>query len=356
MKKTKFLIYSIIGIAILAVLTLKVFNNSDKDKSKDKADNKFEKLVSRLEGMVVRPATLVNEIDVSGTICPFDETVLISEVAGRVVNLNLQEGKAVKRGTLLVKIFDADLQAQLKMLEVQLKIAENNEARMKTLLNINGTSQQEYDASTLQVSNLNAQIDILKVNIGKTEIRAPYDGVIGLKKISVGQYITNATQIVTIRAVNSMKLDFSVPERYGLTMTPGTKILFKVAGIETSYEARVIATESSIEPDSRNLKIRALVSGNTKGLIPGAFAKVRATLGSRDDAIMIPTSAIVPQANIKRVFVAKNGRASQVAITTGIRQAGDIEVLTGLNPGDTVVVTGILFIKPNSPVKFSKVK
>ena len=295
------------------------------------------------------------EIEVSGTILPFDETLIMSEVSGKIVNMNLIEGKLVKKGTLLLKLFDEDLQAQLKMLEVQLKIADNNEQRMKTLFSVKGTSQQEYDASLLQVSNLKAQIEIMKVNIGKTEIRAPFDGVLGLKRISIGQYITPSTQIITIRAINNLKLDFSIPEKYGSSMTQGTKIKFSVEGNDKMYEATVFANESSIESESRNLNVRALISGNINGLIPGAFAKVKAILGNKEDAIMIPTSAIVPQANTKKVFVAKNGIAKSVVIKTGVRQADAIEVLSGLDKGDTIIVSGILFVKPNSPIKFSKV-
>jgi membrane fusion protein (multidrug efflux system) len=299
---------------------------------------------------------LAQEIEVSGSILPFDETVIMSEVSGKVVNLNLLEGKYVKKGTQLLKLFDDDLQAQLKMLEVQLKIAENNEQRMKILFGVKGTSQQEYDASLLQVSNLKAQIEILKVNIGKTIIKAPFDGVLGLKKISVGQYITPSVQIITIRAVNSLKLDFSIPEKYGSKMIPGAKIQFTVGGSDRIYDATVIANESSIEAESRNLNVRAIISGKINELIPGAFAKVKANLGNKDNTIMIPTSAIVPQANTKKVWVSKNGIAKSIVIKTGIRQADAIEVIDGLNKGDTIVVSGILFVKPNSPIKFSKVK
>ncbi len=255
----------------------------------------------------------------------------------------------------MLKTFDEDLQAQLKMLEVQLKIAENNEQRMKTLFNVKGTSQQEYDASLLQVSNLKAQIEILKVNIDKTEIKAPYDGVLGLKNGSVGQYITPATQIVIIRAVNKLKIDFSIPERYGSKMNDGSTISFTITGNDRIFEARVIANESSIESGSRNLKVRAIISDKLEGLIPGAFAKVIVNLRNTDKALMIPTSAIIPEANTKKVFVVKNGLAKYVVIKTGVRRADAIEVLSGLSEGDTIIVSGILFVKPNSSVKFSKV-
>jgi membrane fusion protein, multidrug efflux system len=350
-KKTALFIF--LGLIIISLMVYFLKGNKRTEKKNNKS---FSAIIGNIEGQIVKTSKLERDIEVSGTILPFDETSIMSEVSGKVVRLNLQEGKFVKKGTVLLKLFDDDLQAQLRMLDVQLKIAENNEQRMKALFKVSGTSQQEYDASLLQVSNLKAQIEILEVNIGKTEIKAPYDGVLGLKKISLGQYITPLTQIVTIRAVNNLKLDFSIPEQYGSTMSAGTKIQFSVSGSDKTYEATVFANESSIESDSRNLNVRALISGNVNGLVPGAFAKVKANLGNRENALMIPTSAIVPQANTKKVFVAKNGIAKSVVITTGVRQANGIEVLTGLQKGDTIVVTGILFIKPDSPIKFSKVK
>jgi membrane fusion protein (multidrug efflux system) len=353
--KKKWLLLILILLSFSAVFVyFQFFKPAENDKSKSK--NNFNALISNIEGLILKTSKLKSEIEVSGTIMPFDETNIVSEVSGKIVQLNIPEGKFIKRGTLLIKLFDDDLQAQLKMLEVQLKIAENNEQRLKSLYNIQGTSQQEYDAGLLQVNNIKAQIEILKVNIGKTEIKAPYDGVIGLKKVSLGQYITPSTQLVTIRAINSLKLDFSIPEKFGSIMKPGAKIQFNVSGSNDIYYANVIANESSIETDSRNLNVRALISGNIKGLLPGSFAKVKANLGDNENALLIPTSAIIPQSSIKKVFVAKNGLAQSVTITTGVRQADGVEVLSGLNEGDTLIVTGILFVKPNSPIKFSKVK
>ena len=352
MKKLKLALYILIPFAICAFVYFKYFN-APKQQSSEASG--IGRLAGQFEGVVAKASNFVQDIEVSGTILPFDETTLTSEVSGKVVSLNLQEGKPVKKGSLLVKIFDEDLQAQLKMLEVQLKIAKNNEQRMKTLLGVQGTSQQEYDATLLQVNNISSQIDIIKVNIGKTEIKAPYDGVIGLRKISIGQYISPSVQIATIRAINSLKLDFSVPETYASSIKPGSKIEFSVSGSEAVYNANVMANEMSIESDSRNLNVRALVSGNIKGLVPGAFAKVKANLGSKDKAIMIPTSAIIPQASEKRVYLVKNGIAQLTTIQTGLRRTSDIEALSGISLGDTIVVTGLMFIKPNTPIKFSKV-
>lgn len=356
MSKFKRYLVAIIVLFIIALIAYKFILASSTSNSKEAKPTAFSNVVGQLEGLIIRTSELDQNIEVSGTILPYEETILMSEVAGRVVQLNLPEGQSIKKGTLLVKLFDGDLQAQLKMLQVQLKIAENNEQRMQTLFAVKGTSQQEYDASMLQVNNLQAQIEVMKVNIGKTEIRAPYDGVLGLKKISIGQYITPSTQIITIRDIKSLKMDFSIPERYGSTMAQGANIEFTVSGSVKTYKAKVIANEKSIESDSRNLNVRAQITNVNSELIPGAFAKVKANLGSISNAIMIPTAAIVPQANLKKVFIAKNGIAKSVTIKTGIRESGTIEVLSGIEAGDTLVVTGIMFVKPNSPIKFSKIR
>ncbi len=356
MKKVKIFLL-IVVLCLLAFGLYYVFSGAgNNDKNENGKKSNIEKLAGKMEGLLVKSSELQRQIEVSGTILPFEETRLMPEVSGRVVSLNIQEGRAVKKGALLVKLFDGDLQAQLKMLEVQLKIAENNEQRLKTLFDIQGTSRQEYDAGILQVSNLKAQIEILKVNISKTEIRAPFDGVLGLKSISNGQYVTPSTEIVTIRTVNNLKLDFSLPERYSEDLKQGSKVKFTITGSEKIYEAAVVASEYSIDQQSRNLNVRAVVSSNREGLLPGAFAKVKADLGSSKNAIMIPTSAIVPQANKKKVFIAKNGIAKSVEIKTGFRETENIEVISGLNVGDTLIVSGIMFVKPNKPVKFSNIK
>jgi membrane fusion protein (multidrug efflux system) len=314
--------------------------------------------IAPVEGVILKYTSLEETIEVSGTIAAMEETVLMSEVAGRVVSLNLPEGKTVQRGTLLVKLFDNDLQMQLKKLEVQLQIAEATEKRQRELLAINGISQQEYDISALQVSTLKAEIDIVKVQIGKTELRAPFTGRIGLRKISPGAYITPATPVATIRDDQRLKIDFSVPEKYGDRIRAGKKVEFAIAGGKAQYAATVMATEQGIQESTRNLGIRAFVNQTRTAhpeLIPGAFATVRVVLGENKRALMVPSQSIVPQARDKRIIVARNGRAALVKVQTGVRQASNVQILDGVQEGDTVVTTGIMFIRPDAPLRFSKV-
>jgi membrane fusion protein (multidrug efflux system) len=273
-----------------------------------------------------------------------------------VVALNIKEGALVQKGVLLLKLFDGDLQANLKKLLVQLEIADKTEQRQRELLEIGGISQQDYDLSLLQVKNLNADIELTRVNISKTEIRAPYTGRIGLRNISPGAYISPLTLVTTISQVNQMKVEFNIPEKYSSMVRNGQEVQFTIEGSPEKYSANVIATESSVEANTRNLKIRALVKGNDKYLVPGTFAKVNMILGRNDAALMIPSQAIIPQAREKKVVVYRGGKALFASVTTGVRDSSNVQILTGLNPGDTIVTTGLLFVRPESPLQLSKIQ
>ena len=310
----------------------------------------------RVEGVIVNPTVLDQTITISGTLKPFEETTLMPEVPGRVVGINLSEGGFAKKGTLLVKLFDGDLQAQLKKSQAQLQLEQQTENRQSELMKVNGISQLDLDQTILQINSIKADIEVLNVQINKTEVRAPFDGTIGLRNISIGAQVTTATALATIRDVRHLKLDFSVPEKYSSIIKPGFKVKFTVQGNDNKYNATVMATEQGIESDTRNLNGRAIVEGTNSSLIPGEFANVDLRLGENKDALMVPTEAVIPQARSKQLIIAKQGKASFVTVTTGIRNSSSVQVLSGINPGDTVVTTGILFLKPNAVLKFSKVK
>ncbi len=312
--------------------------------------------VTAVEGFVAKPTALTETVTASGTLIPAEETELHPEASGRVVRLNLPEGRTVRKGDLLLKVFDEDLRTQLQKLETQLKQAEITEQRLGDLLKVKGVSQQEYDLAALQVQTLKSEIDLVRINIGKTELRAPYDGTIGLRKISPGAYVTPSTAVATIRAVQGLKLDFSVPEKYSSMIRLGQTVTFSVGGDPKSHTAVVQATEQSISADTRNLQVRALVSRGGGGLIPGAFAEVSLSLGNKAQALLIPNQAIIPQARDKKVIVNRGGKAAFVTVKTGIRQADMIEITDGIRAGDTVAVTGILFLRPDAPLSFSKVQ
>lgn len=341
---------------LLVIPAIFVTFTSCRNKNADAAGKSSLKVISNIEGFVVKPGLLESSITVSGSLRPFEETVLMPEVPGRVVSINLPEGKFVKKGTLLVKLFDGDLQAELHKAQTQLTIAQKTEERQGELLKINGVSQSEYDQALLAVNSIKNDVEVLKVQIGKTEVLAPYDGIIGLRNISPGAQITTSTALTTIRVVDKLKLDFSVPEKYSLNVRQGTKITFTVQGNDSLFGAEVIATEMGIESTTRNLRARAVVNGISPALVPGTFATVKLDLSENKNALMIPSQAVIPQARNKKAIVSRNGKADFVTVITGIRQAALVEVTHGLQSGDTVVTTGILFIKPGNPIKFAKIK
>ena len=310
----------------------------------------------KVEAIIVSPSTLSNKIEVAGNILPFELTEIRSEISGRIVQINFKEGSAIGKNAVLVKLFDGDLQAQLKKLKVQLQIAEKTEERQRELLKISGISQQDYDLSLLQVNNIKADIELIQVNIAKTEILAPYAGRLGLRNVSPGAYITPANLLSTLSQVDKKKITFSVPEKYSSEIKQGMPIQFGIEGSDKTYTAIILASETVIESETRNLKILATINDADQKLIPGTFAKVSLILGKNDLAVVVPTQAIIPSARSKQVVLYKNGEPEFVNVTTGTRGVETVEITSGIKSGDTVVTTGLLFIRKDSKLKIAKIQ
>lgn len=308
-----------------------------------------------VDGFVVRPQSISDKIEVPGTLLPAEQTQIRSEVSGRIVRLNIQEGASVQKGALLVKLFDGDLQTQLKKLRVQLAIAETTEKRQRELLEIKGISQQDYDLVKLNVETLNVDIEATEIAIVKTEIRAPYSGQLGLRSISLGAYISPADIITTVRQVSELKLEFSVPEKYAKEVKKGDRINFRVDGGQRNHFATVTATENNVEQTTRTLRIRALVDKIDNELVPGVFAKINLQLGKTTDALLVPTQALISTARNKQVAVLKKDSVVFNVVETGARDSAFVQVTQGLKAGDTVVTTGLMVLKPNSKVKVVRV-
>jgi len=351
--KKKTTIWIAVFIVLIIAFFLKVGFTKSNDKEKN-SDSK-EKAIKKVSAYIVKPSLLIDEISVIGTLLAFEEVELKNEVAGRVVRINLPEGKFVRKGTLLVKLFDDDLQSTLKKLESQLAIQQQIYKRQSELLKVNGISQNDYEQTSLQVNSLKADIDVQKTLIRKTVVLAPFDGTIGLRNISIGAIVTSSTLLSTIRSENKIKLDFSVPQKYGSVIKTGMKVLFTMSNDETQYNATVIATEQGIDATTRNLKVRALVNSKSKNLLPGAFTTVQLKLSENKSALMIPTQALIPQEQNKSVIVARSGKAHFITVKTGIRQTSNIEIYEGIQPGDTIITSGLLFLKEGSKLIYSTV-
>ena len=309
----------------------------------------------RVDGFVVQPETVSESIEIPGTLVADDATEIHPEVSGRITSLNIREGAYVSKGAVLAKLYDGDLQAQKRKLQVQLQIAQQTESRHEQLVKIGGISKQDYDLTALQVSNLRADLDIINTAIAKTVVLAPFSGKLGLKDISVGAYVTPQSIIAVIQKTSGLKIDFNVPEKYSSQIKNGQYVNFRVEGSERSYTAVVGATESGIAEETRSLLVRASVKGDATGLVPGNFAKVRLNFAPDNNALMVPTQAIIPQARGKKVVIYRNGVATFTDVTTGVRDSSKVQILSGLNTGDTIVVTGLLSIKPDAKIALKNI-
>ncbi|MBP6432612.1 MAG: efflux RND transporter periplasmic adaptor subunit [Ferruginibacter sp.] len=327
--------------------------NNDK-KAPPPAANK-QPSITKAEGYVVTPQLLSQNIEVPGSIAAFEEVELHPEVSGRVTGVYFKEGNTVSQGAVLLKIFDGDLQAQLKKLQVQLSTANKTVERYGALLKIGGVSQQEYDLHVLTANTIKADMNIVRTNIGRTTLRAPFSGKIGITTITTGAYISPQSPIATLRKVSQLKLDFTVPEMYGAKMKKGGLVNFMVEGTDKKYPAIISATENIITEENRSLRIMANIVKPDAALIAGAFAKVNVPLGEDNTALMIPTQAVIPEARNKKVILVRDGVAAFEVVTLGSRDSSKVEVTTGLKAGDTILTSGLLSTKPGSKVQITKV-
>lgn len=339
-----------LGYVLLALAGL-LAACSDKKGEPAAAPGKKAGPPSVFDAVVIGAEVLSRGIEVPGTILPFESTDIHPEISGRVTGIYFNEGSSVAQGKLLVKLFDDDLQAQLKKLQVQLSVAEATARRQNELLAINGTSQQDADNAVLTVSNIKADIELMKVAIARTEIRAPFSGRIGLRNISLGAYVTPTVTIANIAQVTVKKVAFNVPEKYAVNMQPGKQIMLRPDGSTREYLASILAVENTISAESRNLDMRAVVRNPDASLPSGAFVQVKVELDKDEKALMVPTRAVIPSTRFKRVVVSRDGKAVFQVVNTGYRDSARIEVLSGINPGDTIVTTGLLSIKEGMPIQ-----
>ncbi|MCX6233386.1 MAG: efflux RND transporter periplasmic adaptor subunit [Bacteroidetes bacterium] len=307
-----------------------------------------------VNGIILKPKELGNKIFTTGTILANEEVEIRSEVPGRVMAINFEEGSYVGKGAVLVKINDDELQAQMKKLILDEELAKEDVYRKGKLLEINAVSQEEYDISQNQLGVIQAQIDLVRSQLIKTVISAPFSGKIGLRYVSPGGYISSAMLIARMQETNPVKIEFAVPEKYISEIEKGTVIQFNVDGTDSTFRGEIYAIEPKIDPSTRALTVRARCSNNGNLLIPGAFAKIGIILQIITDALVLPTEALIPDIRGEKVFVAVNGQAKAVYVDTGIRTEQEIQITKGLQPGDTIITTGLLQLKEGMKVKVNQ--
>ncbi|MBL7917200.1 MAG: efflux RND transporter periplasmic adaptor subunit, partial [Bacteroidia bacterium] len=296
---------------------------------------------------IVAKSTILNsKLYSSGQIGAINQIEIIAEIQGKITAINFKEGESVKKGEVLIKINDADIQAQLAKNKVQVKLANEKLSRLKKLLEVKGVSQEEYDIQENEVNLLNADQLYLLAQLAKTSIIAPFDGVVGLKNISVGSFVNSNTVIASLVQLQPVYIEFSLPERYSQEIEKNFTINFSYENNTNTkeYKAVIYAIEPVVDKLTKTIKIRAMYNGSEK-MYPGSFVKVFVELNQNNGSILIPTQSIIPVLKGQKVIICKNGLAEERRVVTGIRTDDKIQILEGLNDGDTILTTALLSAK-----------
>ncbi|WMJ72311.1 efflux RND transporter periplasmic adaptor subunit [Cytophagaceae bacterium ABcell3] len=298
----------------------------------------------------VSGATLDNKITSTGTVLANEEVTLQPEVSGRVTGIHFNEGTLVRKGTLLVKLDDRDLQAELSKVIHQIKLAEEQEKRQNTLLKKGGASQAEYDIALNELNVLKAEEALLRARISRTEVRAPFSGIIGLRNISTGTFVSSATNIAGLQDVSKLKIEFSIPGKYAMYVRKGQKVRYTIPGVKEDFPAEIYAIDPKIDPDSRTIMVRALSTQHQKTVFPGAFAEVELVLDQIENGILVPSEAIVPDIRGHKVYLYKSGKVEVAPVEIGFRKEQMTYLAKGVNPGDTVITSGMIQLRPGMDV------
>lgn len=347
----KVFIISGFAVVVIILVLLKIFVLSPK---KAKAPAAAANPSIPAECYVVRDTTVDYRVETVGSVRAREQVDIVSEIARKVVSIPMKEGAAVRAGQLLFKLDGADISARINKLKIELQYAAANEARDKVLLSKGGLSQEKFDESANRRSTLEAEIEVLKVDLAKTEIRAPFSGRIGLRSVSEGALVTPGMVLANLQDMSRIKIDFSVPERYSRDLHAGSLISYRTDYLPEERTAAVEAIEPAVDQRTRTLMVRADADNKDGSLVPGTSARISLTVTEARPGIFVPTSALVPSIKGYTAFIKQKGAAKAVTVKTGVRNRDNIQILEGLQTGDSLITTNLLRIKNGSPVTIAK--
>jgi membrane fusion protein (multidrug efflux system) len=326
--------------------------NKEMKEAPKEAGNRQSKALN-VRAVVLSQQGLTDGIFVSGSLVPDEEVKLSFESSGKITDIFFKEGTHVEKGELLAKINDAPLQADLRKKQAQVKLMQDRLFRAKALLEKEAVSKEAFQEAEANLAALEAEIEGVEAQIEQTELRAPFSGIIGLRQVSVGAYATTTTEVATLTKTAPLKVEFNVPERYAGMLPEGTELTFTAEGDLTTRNAKVYASDSRVDPETRTFAIRAIYPNADGKLIPGRYVNVNLVTQRFDNTLAVPSEAIVSEMGIDKVFVCKNGKAQPVEIAKGLRTDAMVQVLRGLVPGDTVITSGTMQLRSGQNVVVS---
>lgn len=356
-KKVKISLFSLLALVIIVIIVLPKFFHkgidepqlANKETSKKTTDKQLH-----VNAIILTHQKLIDSYRTKGLLLPDEEIDLSFETSGKITHLYFKEGTYVSKGTLLAKVNDKPLLAELKKLEAQVPLAKERVNRQKTLLEKDAVSQEAFQSITTDLDKLQADIELVQARIYQTELRAPFDGIVGLRKISEGAFANTGTSLARLTKISPLKIEFSVNEKHSNNIKPGTTIHFSIEGDPTSYPAKVYAVETTLDEKTLSLKARALYANPTGKLKPGHSAAIEIVLREINDAVVIPSIASIAEMGRDIAYVYKNGKAQQVELKKGLRTASSVQITKGLEVGDTLLTTGVMQLREGSEVVIEK--
>ncbi len=328
------------ALAIIAALAAPKLR-STADVADVPASGSKEPRALRVKTEEVVPERLTERLSTTGTVRANEQVELVSEISGKIEDILFREGSRVQAGQILLKIDDVELEAQRERELYRLELAERREQQKKQLFDEGVISEDEYHVALNEANVLRSQLRVIEAQLSKTEIRAPFSGIVGLRYVSDGSYLSPQRRIATLQDVDSVKVDFSVPEKYASRMKQGGEITFRVKGDEREFDGVIYAIEPSVNADTRALQLRARSPNPNRALVPGAFADIEIVVAEIDSAVTVPSIAVIPELGGKKVFVLENGKAQERVVETGIRTDERVQITKGLAPGEQVIVSAI---------------
>lgn len=355
-KNTKIILIVVIGFVIAGIFLyprMGMFQGNSPEASPSAANNPAGRLpVNVIE---VRTERLENNINITGTVIPNEMVSLRPEISGLVERINFQEGQFVKKGTPLLYLNDDELRAQSDRLNYTKKLYEGQENRQRQLLEREAISQEEYDIALNQFNTNLADIQLIDAQLRKTVIRAPFDGVLGLRQVSEGSFISSSDPIVSVVNIDPIKLEFSVPERYANKIKNGSEVVFSSNAVEGNAVGKVFAIEPNIDAATRTLRIRANSPNRDRQYLPGMFVRVSLNLDVEENAIMVPAESLIPELDGYKVYIVKDGVVEEAKVTIGTRTERKVQIVDGLREGDLVLTTGVLQVRTGMAVDANKI-
>jgi membrane fusion protein (multidrug efflux system) len=319
--------------------------------AKKQDESKVSAKPVRVDVETVKGQRYAETLAATGTLLAQEGVELQAEANGRVVRINFKEGSKVRAGELLVKLNDADLRASLDRALHRQELAAVREKRLLQLVRERIVTQDDYDVARSEMEVQGSEVELIRAQIAKTEIRAPFEGVVGLRHVSEGAFVNAATRVATLQQIDRLKVDFAIPERYAPRIAPGQRVNFRVAGSDRVHVGHVYAIDPRIDSATRTVLIRALCDNPEGHLLPGSFASLELTIADIPAALLIPAEAVVPGVDGKLVYVVQDGVAHRRVVQIGNRTSQAVQVVEGLAAGEQIVVSGLQQMRDGVEVK-----